>query len=100
MSTTIGPIEVGEIKAARFDFSGEAPAGASLTAPSCTCVGLSGVDLSPASVLFGLPYIEGMFVVQLIQPGVVGCNYKLRATVTDSSGLRHGITAQVKVVNG
>ena len=96
--TEIGPLEIGEIKAARFDFTNEAGAGATLSAQSVTCVVVSGTDPSPSSVLVGSATVDGPFIVQKIQPGVAGCVYKLRALATDETGLRHGITAKLSVV--
>ena len=96
----IGPLELGEIKEARFDFSTEAAEGTTLTSPSVTCVVLDGTDASPSSVLYGSPTVSGKEVVQRIQPGVVGCTYKLNAFASDSSGLRHHIAAKLSVVAG
>lgn len=95
----LGPIEVGEVKAVRFDFSGEAGT-ATLLSPVVSCTVLKGTDPNPDNVLVSIPTVDGMCVVQLIQPGVVGCTYRLRALVLDSAGLRHGITEQLRVVNG
>jgi len=97
---TIGPLEVGEIKEVRFDFSTEAASATTLSAPTVTCVVLDGVDASPSAILSGSPTVSGKDVVQRIQPGVVGCTYKLHAFATDSSGLRHHIAAKMSVVAG
>jgi len=97
---TIGPLEVGEIKDVRFDFSTEAASSTTLSAPTVTCAVLDGTDASPSAVLSGSPTVSGKEVVQRIQPGVVGCTYKLNAFVSDSSGLRHHIAAKVSVVAG
>lgn len=99
----IGPLEVGEIKALRFDFSTEAAEAVTLSAPiagDVTCVVLDGVDANPGSVLVGLPVVDGKFLVQRVQPGVVGVTYKVNAFATDSSGLRHHIAAKFSVVPG
>lgn len=96
----LGPIEVGEVKAVRFNFSGEAAGTATLLTPVVTCTVIKGTDPNPDNVLVSTPTIDGMFVVQLIQAGVVGCTYRIRALVSDTSGLRHGITEQVRVTNG
>lgn len=58
------------------------------------------VPVITGTVLVGSPAINEQEVVQLIQPGIAGCTYKLRAYATDSTGQRHGISAHVKVVNG
>jgi hypothetical protein len=100
MSEEIGPLEIGEIKSARFEFAPEAGEGVTLSLPTVTCVVLSGVDASPAAVLVGSPTVVGTTVVQKIQPGVVGCVYKLNAFVSDSSGLRHHISTKFRVVPG
>lgn len=96
---TIGPLEIGEIKAARFDFTKEKTATAILTGtPVVTCVVVEGVDASASSVLQGAAVIDGDEVVQFIKPGVAGCKYKLIARVSDDSGLRHNIPCYVQVV--
>ena len=100
MTTSVGPLEVGEIKAVTFDFAGEAATGAVLNTPEATCVLIEGTDPTPANVLSGAPNIVGLTVTQLVKPGVVGCKYKLRMTVQDTSGQRHGISAYMRVVNG
>jgi len=97
---TVGPLELGEIKDVRFDFSSEAASSTTLSSPSVTCVVLEGVDATPSAVLSGSPSVSGKEVVQRIQPGVAGCTYKLNAFVSDSSGLRHHIAAKVSVVAG
>lgn len=98
--TTVGPLELGEIKAVMFDFSTEAAATATLTAPSVAVTVERGTDASPSAVLQGAATINGLVVTQLIRPGVLGCKYKLRASVSDTSGQSHGITAFVDVVRG
>jgi hypothetical protein len=98
MTTTIGPIEVGEIKAVTFDFTSEAAANAVLTSPSVTCAVVDGVDASPSNVLQGTPLVTGLTVTQLVKPGVVGVNYKLHCYVSETSGARHHISAKMKVV--
>ena len=96
---TIGPLEVGEIKAARFSFVGEKATSATLSGtPVVTCVVVEGTDVTPSSVLQGSPAIDGNEVVQFIKPGVVGCKYKLLARCSDDSGLVHNVSAYVAVV--
>ena len=97
---TIGPLEIGEIKAIRFDFTAEAGVNAILSLPSVTCVVVYGTDPAASSVCSGAPTIDGLFVVQKVIPGVAGCSYKLKAFATDDSGLRHGISAKLDVVTG
>lgn len=96
----VGPLEVGEIKAVKFDFTTEAGLEAILTLPTVTCVVVSGVDPSPGSMLVGAAFVDGPFVIQKVQPGVVGASYKLRALVSDASGYRHGISARLSVTTG
>lgn len=96
----IGPLEAGEIKEVRFGFSTEAASGTTLVSPTVTCAVLSGTDAAPSAVLVGSPTVSGKEVVQRIQPGVVGCTYKLSAFVSDSTGLRHHIAAKVSVITG
>lgn len=100
MNNVVGPLEVGEIKAVQFDFSTEVATGVALTSPSVTCVVVEGTDASPSAVLSGAATISGQLVTQLVQPGVVGCKYKLNAFASDASGQRHHIAAYLKVVNG
>lgn len=96
--TTIGPLELDEIKIVRFDFSTEAEATASLNTPIVTCVLLEGVDASPSAVLYGAPTVNGLYVTQQVKPGVAGCFYKLRAKVIDSDGAKHGMSCHLRVV--
>lgn len=96
---TIGPIEVGEIKAVRFDFSGEiTDSNAALTLPSVAISVLDGVDPTPTSALIAPAYIDGTDVVQLVQASNVGVTYKLRAWLTEGGQLRHGIPTKLAVV--
>ena len=97
---TIGPLEVGELKEARFNFATEVESGRTLSSPTVTCTVLEGTDATPSAVLVGSPTISGLNVVQRIQPGVVGCTYRLSALVSDSGGLVHHIAARVSVVPG
>lgn len=99
--TVIGPLEMDEVKAVRFDFSKEVSTGATLQGtPTVTVSVVSGVDNNPSAVLFSPAVVSGREVVQVVHPGVVGCKYKLRATVGDSTGLTHGMSAYLQVVNG
>ena len=96
---TLGPLEIGEIKAARFSFAKEKAASSSLTGtPVVTCVVVEGTDASASSILQGTATIDGDDVVQFIRPGVSGCKYKLLARVSDDSGLRHNVPCYVNVV--
>lgn len=97
---TIGPLEPGEIKTARFDFSSEAVGTVTLNTPVVTVELLSGTDPTPNNVLQGSPSIVDLEVIQLIKPGVVGCSYKLVAFANDSAGNRHRIAVRVEVVPG
>jgi hypothetical protein len=92
-----GPIELDEIKLVKFNFLDEAGEGAVLSSPSVVCTTHKGVDAGPAAVLVGVPTVVGSEVHQKIQPGIVGVTYKLRATVMDSAGLKHGMTGYVAV---
>jgi hypothetical protein len=96
----IGPIESDEIKLAKFDFTDEVDASATLTSPTVVCTVHKGTDPTPANVLVGSPVVSGKEVHQKVQPGVVGVTYKLRTVVTDSSGLKHGMTGLLEVVQG
>lgn len=96
----IGPIEIGEIKDVRFDFSAEAGAQAVLSLPTVACTLFEGVDPTPSTVRVGSPTASGSLVTQRIQPGVQGCTYKLDAWATDAGGLRHHIAALIEVVSG
>lgn len=96
-TTTIGPLELDEIKIVRFDFSTETDA-LSIGTPIVTCALLDGVDASPSAVLYGSPIVNGLYVTQHVKPGVSGCFYKLRATCIDSDGAKHGMSCHLKVV--
>jgi hypothetical protein len=98
--TTVGPLEIGEIKALRFDFSTEADDATTLLSPVVTVSLLSGVDPTPSSVKSGSPTLDGKELVQIVVPGVAGCVYKVDAFVQDSSGLRHHMSARMSVVPG
>lgn len=96
-TTTIGPLELDEIKIVRFDFSTETDL-LSIGTPIVTCVLLEGVDANPAAVLQGSPVVNGVYITQQVKPGVAGCFYKLRATCIDSDGAKHGMSCYLKVV--
>lgn len=98
--TEVGPIEIGEIKTLTFDFTAEAKSGAVLSAPSVVVEVLSGTDLTPSNVKLGVATVDGLNVLQKVQPGVVGCVYKLRALVSDAAGNRHGISVKLQVAPG
>lgn len=96
----LGPLELDEIKALRFDFTSEVQAGVTLSTPSVTVEVLEGTDPAASSMLVGSPTVVGLEVVQKIQPGVAGCKYKFRALANDSTGLRHGISGELTVLPG
>lgn len=98
--TPIGPLEIGETKAIRFNFDGEADAAAILSSPTVTCVVVEGADPSASSVLSGVSYVDGLQVVQIVHNGVAGCTYKLVAFASDNTGLRHRIPLRLQVVSG
>lgn len=95
----LGPLETDEIKMLRFDFTSEAGPGATLSSPEVTCTTYEGVDPAPA-VKIGAPTVVGSEVHQKVQGTLAGVTYKVRATVSDSDGLRHGITGYLEVVSG
>lgn len=97
---TIGPIEIGEIKDVKFDFTGEAGALAVLSLPTVTCTLFEGVDPVPVDMRSGAATVSGQTVIQRVTPGVVGCTYKLDAWATDAGGLRHHIAVLIEVVAG
>ena len=86
---------MGELKAVRFDFSKDTSA--NLSAPTVTVSVLKGTDASPNNVKVSDPVVVGQEVVQKIQPGVVGCTYKLRCLVTDADGLKHALSGVFSV---
>lgn len=96
----VGPLELGEIKAIRFDFSEDADIATTLLTPVTSIALLGGVDASPGSVKSGSPTIDGKEVVQLVVPGVAGCSYKVSCFVQDSSGLRHHRSCRMDVAPG
>lgn len=96
----IGPIESGEVKAITFDFSVDATEGSTLVSPTVTCTVLHGTDATPSAVLVGSATVVGHTVVQLVQPGVVGVNYLVRALVSENTGLRHASAVQLRTVAG
>lgn len=94
-----GPIEAGEVKAVRFDFSSEVTSSsATLSNPVVEVSVLEGTDPTPNAMKVGLPTIVGLEVVQKIQPGVPGCTYKFRCVADDSDSLRHAVAGKVTVV--
>lgn len=96
-NVNVGPLELDEIKQVVFDFSSEVDDGVVLNTPTVTVTVLEGTDGSPSTVKQGVPTINGQYVLQQVKPGVVGVLYKLRATVLDQNGLKHGMTAHMKV---
>lgn len=97
--STIGPIEVGEIKTVRFDFTSEVPDAAVLSNPSVTVALVAGVDASPGDFLFGAPTVLGKEVLQVVRCLTAGATYRLSALVSDDSGDRHKISAKINAVN-
>ena len=96
----IGPLEIGEKKLARFDFASEVAPDAVLTIIGVVCTLLEGVDANPSNVLWGTATVQGLEVLQPIQPGIARCTYKLRATVQDDQGFRHVVSAELAVSAG
>lgn len=96
-NVNVGPLELDEIKTVVFDFSSEVDDGIVLNTPTVTVTVLDGTDASPSSVKQGVPAINGQYVTQQVKPGVVGVHYKLRCTVLDQNGNKHGVTAHMKV---
>lgn len=96
----VGPLETGEVKALRFDFSTEVTGIATIDSVEVVCITWKGVDAAPNLVMVGLPTVEGLQAVQVIKPGVVGCTYLLTATATDTAMLKHKIAAYVTVTDG
>lgn len=90
-----GPIEVGEIKAVRFDFSSETAL--TLSSPVVSLRVLSGTDATPQAMLSGVPAVVGLEVVQKLAPTVGGCTYEIWAFANDSDGLRHRVAGEFSV---
>ena len=100
MMTFVGPLELDEKKIIRFDFSSEVAAGATLSSPAVEVSVYAGTDPSPTTTLSGTPSVSGKLVLQMMQPGLEGVTYRLRATALDSDGQKHGITGFVRVAAG
>lgn len=96
----VGPLETDEIKTVVFDFSTEVDEGIVLNTPVVTVTVLDGTDASPSNVKQGAAVVNGQYVTQQVKPGVAGVHYRLRCTVLDQNGNKHGITAHMKVIPG
>lgn len=101
MLQEVGPLEVDEVKAIRFDFSSELAGAASLQGePLVTVMVIDGVDPNPDNVKVSPATISGNEVLQMVRAGVAGVTYKLRAKASDNTGLTHGMSVKMGVVNG
>lgn len=88
-----------EIKLVRFEFSTEIEAGATITGIERSITTRVGSDPSPENVPLGAMVVdnENLFGLQLVQGGVDGCEYEIRALATDSNGLKHLVVATLPV---
>lgn len=75
-----------EVLVLAWDFTAELGAETLSAVTSVTASVLAGTDPSPASLLSGAPGISGASVTQIIQGGVAGCDYQLKAQVSTSGG--------------
>ena len=81
-----------EIITLTFDFSALT---ASVSAPVTTVSLQGGIDPSPGALKSGNPQVNGAKVLQLIQGGVVGAQYRCECLVTAADGVSKYLLADV-----
>lgn len=88
-----------EIKAVRFVFAGDLEPGATIVAVEMSVVAVAGIDATAAAMLLGGAQINNaaLEVFQRVQLGRDGVDYELRCLVTDTSGLKHLVSAALPV---
>lgn len=70
-----------------------------ISAVSITVTVSAGIDSNPSAILFGSATGTGtQTILQLIQNGVVGCTYKIKAVLTLADGTKPVITSLLSVV--
>lgn len=82
-----------EVKVVVFPFGAELESTETISASAVSCTLASGSDASPELVLVGAAQVVGTDVLQRVQGRVASSRYKLVATATGSTGLRHMMSA-------
>lgn len=83
-----------------FDFTPVLAVGETISSvSSVVCTAWIGVDGAASSMLIGSPAIQGLMVLQLVQGGLTGNYYKIKATINTSLGQIIACTATLPVVS-
>ena len=91
------PKDPAEVKVIGFDFGDQTM---NPTAPIVTAAWHGGaVDLAPAAILDGEPYVQGTWVLQRVIGGVDRAYYALRAACDDPAGNHHVMAGVLPVRN-
>ncbi len=87
MTSVAFPVKyVGETISEVFDFLSQLAVGEGLTSATVAASVYSGVDASPAAILFGSANISGSKVSQFVTAGTLGVTYLLLCTASTDTG--------------
>lgn len=90
----LSPKDPAEIIAVTFDFTNVA---ATFASAAWTISVIDGADANPAAMLYGAPSNSGACSTHLIQGGIAGNIYLLRADITLSSGEKYALAGRMAV---
>jgi len=93
------PKTSGETKQILFDFLSQLRVGETISSASAVCTTWSGTDLSPGSVISGLPSVSGSQVWVRVTGGVNGNVYMITVTANTSLSNHPVIQTYLAVVN-
>lgn len=86
-----------EIKLVEFLFANQLDEAVTLVSATVSCTVQNGVDAAYGSVLSGAAVIVGTTVLQRVQAGVDGVDYRLSCVATDANALVHKVAATMPV---
>lgn len=87
-----------EVVPLTFDFSEYLTGGEALTGtPTITVETYSGVDATPANLIYGSPTVTGDRIKQAVRLGVDGVTYLVRASSTTTAGNVYALGALLPV---
>lgn len=88
-----------EIKLLRFALKGDVEPGTTIDAVEMTVAVVDGDDATAGAVLLGAAQINNaaLEVLQRVQGGLDGRDYEVRCLVTDTTGLKHLVSAVLPV---
>lgn len=88
-----------EKKLIRFEFGTEIEAGVAIASVAVAISTVAGVDPLPGAVLDGIAIVDNvnLHVLQLVDDGLDGCDYQIRALATDANGLKHLVVGTLPV---